>query len=317
MARRADSAAQARRLLTLLPLLHQGQTVAVADLASAVGVSPEQVAVDLVTLTMCGVPPFTPFDMIDLDLDGDAVTVYLEPPGIDRPLRLTAGEARALTAALEAAGCDPHDALLSKLLAAASPEVAIEEIEHTVRTSTVPGGVADIYMTLAVAADTHEKLRIEYLTGATGRLSDRIVHPWALVNRFGIWYLVAYCETAAESRVFRVDRIRSVERCDAYFEPPPVVPLEVTPGSDGLPVADILLRPGALPPDSRIWPGATFLSQPDGTTLVRIPYQTADWVARRVVGRLGAAEVLGPAEVREAARDLAAGLLAGLEHPAA
>ena len=317
MARRTDSAAQARRLLALLPMLHQGETVAVADLAAAVGASPEVVAADLATLTLCGVPPFTPFDMIDLDLDGEAVTVYLEPPAIDRPLRLTVSEARALTAALEAAGCDPDGVLFSKLLAAASPAVAVEEIEHTVRTSTVPGGVADIYMALAIATDTHEKVRIEYLTGATGRQSDRVVHPWALVNRFGAWYLVAYCETSSESRVFRVDRIRSAERCDEYFEPPAGVPLDVTPGPGGLPVAEVLIRSGARSGDDRTWPGATFLPQADGTTLVRIPYQTPEWIARRVVARLGTAEALGPEEVREAVRALATRLLAELDGSAA
>jgi len=317
MARRIDSAAQARRLLALLPLIRQGQSIAVGDLAAAVGVEPSEVAADLATLTMCGVPPFTPFDMIDLDISGDRVTVYLEPPGIDRPLRLTAAEARALTAALEAAGCDPNGALFSKLLSAASPEVPVDEIEHTVRASVAPGGVADIYMALAAATDGHEKVRIEYLTGATGRLSDRIVHPWALVNRYGVWYLVAYCESSGESRVFRLDRIRTAERCDVYFEPPASVPLKVTPGPDGLRVAEIRLEPGAPLPDDRTWPGATLLRQPDGTTLVRIPYQTPEWIARRVAGRLGEAEVLGPAEVRDAVRVLAERLLATLAEPGA
>ena len=317
MTRRVDSAAQARRLLTLLPLLRQGETVAIAELASVVGVSTEEVAADLATLTMCGVPPFTPFDMIDLDIDSDRVTVYLEPPGIDRPLRLTSGEARALTAALEAAECDPEGVLFSKLLAAASPAVEVEEIEQTVRTSAAPGGVADIYMALAAAVEVHEKVRLEYLTGATGRLSDRVVHPWALVNRLGVWYLVAYCEASSESRVFRIDRIRTAERCDAYFEPPATIPLEVTPASAGLPVAEIRLRAGAPSGDDRTWPGAAFEPQPDGTTLARIAYQTPEWIARRVVGRLGAAEVLGPSEVREAVLDLARRLLDGLDTPSA
>ena len=41
---------------------------------------------------------------MDLDIDGDFVTVYMEPPGLERPLKLTIAEARAVAAALEVAG---------------------------------------------------------------------------------------------------------------------------------------------------------------------------------------------------------------------
>jgi len=315
MSRRVDSAARARRLLVLLPMLKQGKTVAIEDLAAAVGVSAQETAADLATLTMCGVPPFTPFDLVDLDIEGGNVTVYLEPSGIDRPIALTASEARALTTALETAGCDSGDPLFSKLLASTSPEVKIEEIERTVRASTAPGGVADLYMVLAAAADAHEKVQIEYLTGATGRLSERVVQPWALVNRLGIWYLIAYCERSGDGRVFRIDRIRSAERCDSYFEPPEDIPLAVTPEPDGLPVAEVRLAEGAPAPDDRSWPDAAVAAQADGTSFVRIPFQTTEWIARRVVAQLGSAELIGPTDARKAVRDLAGRILDELGDP--
>lgn len=309
MSKGSDTATRARRLLALLPHLRQGETTLLADLAAAVGCTPVEVAVDLATLTMCGVPPFTPFDMIELHIDGDSVTVDLDPPAIARPLRLTIAEARALGAALDAAGFAPGSALRRKLLEAAADTVSTDELERTVRAGTAPGGIADLYATVAAAAEEHEKVRVTYLTGSTGRISERVVHPWALVNRLGTWYLVAWCEDAREERVFRLDRIREARRTGDRFAPPTAVPYSVTPEPDRQPIAEIRFPPGAYLPDERSWPGVVLEMSQDGSTVARMPYQTVSWIARRVVARLGEAEALAPAEVRDAVRTLAGAAL--------
>lgn len=305
MSSRLDTATRARRLVALLPHLHGGDRIPLAELAAAVGCSAEEVAADLTTLTMCGIPPFTPFDMVDLDIDGDAVTVYMDPPGLDQPLRLTVAEARALAAALEVAGYSADSVLRGKLDAVSSAAVSREELERTVRTGTAPGGAAEVYAALASAAESHEKVRITYYTGSTGRMSERVVHPWAIVQRLGVWYLIALCEVAGQERVFRMDRIRVIELAGERFAPPSDVSTSVTPSRDTNPVAEVLFAEGSRLPDARQWPGMSAEPQPGGGTLVRMPYQTTSWIARRVVSYLGTARVLGPAEVRTAVRELA------------
>lgn len=305
MAKRPDASTRARRLVALLPHLHKGERIPLAQLAAAVGCTPEEVASDLTTLTMCGIPPYTPFDLVDLDIDGDSVTVYADPPGLDQPLRLTVPEARALGAALEVAGYGADSPLREKLRAVSSSSVSAEDLERTVRTNTAPGGAAEVYATLAAAADTYEKLVISYYTGATGRISERTVHPWQLVPRLGTWYLVAMCEDAGQERVFRLDRIRAVEHTGELFTPPSEVPTDVTPDPGTLNVAEISFAEGSRLPDERAWPGLRLEPQPDGTTLARVPYQTTGWIARRVLAHLGDATVLAPAEVRTAVRQLA------------
>lgn len=305
MPSRLDTATRARRLVALLPHLRSGDRIALAELAAAVGCTAEEVAADLTTLTMCGIPPFTPFDMVDLDIDGDYVTVYIDPPGINQPLRLTAAEARALASALETAGYAADSALRCKLASVYSATVSAEELERTVRTGAAPGGAADIYSALALAAEAHSKVLITYYTGSTGRISERTVHPWSIVQRLGVWYLVGMCEVAGQERVFRLDRIRSVQHTAERFAPPTHVSTSVTPAPDMQHTAEILFASGSRLPDSRAWPGMSAEPQQDGTTLVRMPYQTASWIARRVVSYLGSATVLGPDEVRIAVRELA------------
>lgn len=306
MTPRTDTATRARRMVTLLPLLRKNERILLADLASALGCSAEEVAEDLTTLTMCGIPPFTPFEMIDLAIDGDSVVLYMEPPALREPLRLTQPEARALGAALEAAGFDASAPLRNKLAGAHAGSVLPEVIERTIRMGTAPGGLAVIYATLASAIEAHEKLRIEYYTGATGRVSVRVVQPWSLAQQLGSWYLVAWCENADARRVFRLDRIHAAETTGERFIRPPVFDANVTPSLGELPVAEVRFASGARLPDERAWPGATFTPQLDGTTLARVAYQSPQWVAREVVAQLGDAEVMSPPEVRDAVAELAA-----------
>lgn len=305
MAERSPSAERARRLIALLPLLKRGRSVSLAELAARVGCSVEVVASDLATLTLCGVPPFTPADMIELSLERDRVTVHVEPPAIDRPLRFTPAEARALVAALQAAGWGPESPLARKLMANASASASLDEIERTVRAEAAPGGTAAVYATLARALDDRMKVRIEYLSGAHGTLSERVVCPWALVTRDGAWYLIGHCELAGEERVFRLDRIRSAHATDEPFEPPAHVRLDVAPHPETLPVAEVRFAPGAALPDLERWPGTAVEPQADGATVARVPYRSPAWLARWVAARLGEATVAGPAEVRQAVLELA------------
>lgn len=307
--RQLDSGTRARRLLALLPHLRKGDRIPLAELATAVGCTAEEVAADLTTLTMCGIPPFSPLELVALDIDGDAVSVYMDPPGLQRPLRLTIGEARAINAALDVAGYAADSPLRERLQEACSASVSLEDLERTVRAGAAPGGMAETYARLAIAAEDHEKVRIAYYTGATGRVSERVIHPWALVQRLGVWYLIAWCEAAAQERVFRLDRVREIERLGVTFTPPSGVSTAVTPDVSTLPCAQVIFAPGTDLPDDRQWPGATFEPQEDGSTAVCIPYQSPSWIARRVIAYLGCARVTEPPEVRDAVRALAADLL--------
>ncbi len=92
MAAKTSTAMHTRRMLALLSYLKQGETLLLADLAAAVGASEAETAADLAALSFCGVPPFTPDEMIDLAIDGDTVTVYGAPPALDRPVRFSPRE---------------------------------------------------------------------------------------------------------------------------------------------------------------------------------------------------------------------------------
>lgn len=291
-------------MLALLPYLKQGETIALETLAAAVGASMAEVTADLTTLSYCGVPPFTPDEMIDLAIDETTVTVYGAPPALDRPVRLSPREARALVAALEATGHGPDDALVTRLLAAAAAEFDADALAATLRAGEQDAAVAGLYALLAEAADASEKVRIEYFTASSGTHSSRVIHPHALVNDRGAWYVNATCETAGGPRTFRLDRIRQATPTGEHFsEAAP--PSSVVPDADGLPVAVLRIAPGATHTEERDWPGAAFNVKPNGAVFAEVPYSSATWVARRVVAGLGAIDAIQTDEVRAAVREIA------------
>jgi proteasome accessory factor C len=92
---------QLTRLLALVPYLLARPGVRVADVAATFGVPEERLRKDLDLLWVCGLPGHGPGDLIDVEFEGDTVTLT-EPAGVTRPLRLTVDEALALVVALRA-----------------------------------------------------------------------------------------------------------------------------------------------------------------------------------------------------------------------
>lgn len=317
MVRKTSTALRSRRMLALLPYLKRGKTVALSDLADAVGASVAEVAADLATLSFCGVPPFTPDEMIDLEIDGDTVRVYGAPPALDRPVRLSPREARALVTALEAAGRGGDDPLVTRLLEAASAEFDAAELASTVRAGSGGAPIAAIYTVIAEAIERAVKVCIEYFTASSGVQSVRVIQPHSLMNERGAWYVSGFCETAGEVRTFRLDRIREAMPTGEQFEAPAPAAATVVPAGDDLPIAVLRLAPGARHSEERDWPGATFIAKSNGAVFAQVPYSSATWVARRVAAGLGTIDAIETPEVQAAVREIARAGLATLEEFAA
>jgi proteasome accessory factor C len=143
----------------------------------------------------------------------------------------------------------------------------------------------------------------------------RSVEPLQLFADRGAWYLSAWCRKAGAYRTFRVDRVRGVERAGELFDATArgdaALALRAF-SAEGLPVARLLFSAGEEFSE-REWPGARLADESgDGSLQVDVPFAGTDWIARRVVARLGAVEVLEPASVRDVVAALAREELARL-----
>jgi predicted DNA-binding transcriptional regulator YafY len=82
---------------------------------------------------------------------------------------------------------------------------------------------------LVAAAAARRRVRVTY-RGETGKEWEAEVDPWAVVVRYGRWYLLCHSHRANAVRTYRVDRVRAVEQLATEFEMPddldPVAALE-------------------------------------------------------------------------------------------
>ncbi len=73
--------------------------------------------------------------------------------------------------------------------------------------------------TLVEACSRHRRTRLDYRSeGGSEWTVD--VEPWAIVVRHGRWYVVCHVPAKDAVRVYRVDRVRSVDVLEGTFVPP-------------------------------------------------------------------------------------------------
>lgn len=296
------------RLLALVPWLRTHPAVAVRDAAEAFAVSESQIRKDIQLLFLCGLPGGSPGDLIDIDLDGDRITL-LDPQVFDRPLRLTRDEGLALLVAVRALsdvpGLTDRDALdrvLAKLEIAVGGDGELAEVSSSVAV-TLEGAQSEEMTTIRRALVEGRRLHLTHIGGSRDELTERDVDPIRLVAREGRWYLEAWCHLAEAMRLFRVDRIQAVTILDIAASPPPTaIPRDLAEGlfqpSPEQQLVELLLHDGAQ------WVADYYPCEYVRTAAgrdLRVGLRTPDtgWVCSLVLRLGGRAEVLAPASLAE------------------
>jgi len=80
--------------------------------------------------------------------------------------------------------------------------------------------IESIFGSIYSAQLERKSVHIKYFSMEKKEVIERIVEPYALKFRFGVWYLIGYCHLRNEIRTFRIDRIRKVEVLDNKFSVP-------------------------------------------------------------------------------------------------
>lgn len=297
----------ARRLVALLGRLQPGARIAIRELAESLDVSPAELASDLLTLSVCGLPPFAPDTLMPLIVEDGYVEVWSSLPTRLGTVRLSQSEAAALASALQTAGLAPEHDLVRRLLdAVASASFDPAELTATIRAAT-SGQRPDVHATIALGRARREVVRIEYQRMGEERATVREIEPVALFVERGTWYTTAWCHSARDWRTFRIDRMRTAELTGTPFSETRTWegPLRALP-LDELPRARLrFVRADDF--TERDWPGAQVVeAAPDGSLIVSVPDAGTLWLARRVLSWLGAVEVLEPAQLERTVARLAA-----------
>ena len=229
--RRAD------RLFQLVQLIRGRRLSTAAYLAERLAVTSRTIYRDVADLQHQGVP-----------IEGEAGVGYRLGAGFDLPpLMFTQDEAKALVAAVRVAqiGLDADlaqkaEAALSKILSVlpAAARAAAESQAVYAPLNAVTGLDAATRQRLAdlrVATQVQRKVQITY-RDLQNKTSQRALRPLGCFYWGKVWTLAAWCETKADFRSFRMDRIESHEVLDAGFKQ-----------ETGKTLADFLRKVGAAP----------------------------------------------------------------------
>ena len=92
------------RALDLVPYLLEHQGISIPELAVAFGVSEKQINDDLVLIHMCGLPGYTPLELIDMFYEDGYVTVS-DPQSFKKPRSMNAKDQTARKYAVRKSFC--------------------------------------------------------------------------------------------------------------------------------------------------------------------------------------------------------------------
>jgi len=230
------------RILALVPYVLSRDSVDVEEILDRFGYTEADLSKDLNTLFVCGVPGYGPGDLMEAYIDENEVIIDAADYFARAP-RLTSTEALGLLAAgMAIIGSGQANPTLAGAVAKLT-KVVIPEAEAAI--SVEVAGELETVGLLRQAAREQTAVRITYRSLSREEETVRQIEPWSVFATLGNWYVQAYCRLVGAERVFRVDRIRSMEATDSHFERPEGVPepgVSYSPSDD-----DIVCRLGLSP----------------------------------------------------------------------
>lgn len=207
------------RLFELIQILRDGRLHRGADLAARLGVSARTIYRDMETLMNSGVPVEGERGL------GYAMTAPITLP----PLNLTLTELEALHVGMAVVAEAPDEELRR---AATTLSEKIDAVLPEDRSAPSAGWGFAVYpfaeaargfehmAALRAAVRTRRKIDIAY-EDLTGEITERRLRPLQMEYWGRVWTVTTWCETSEEFRVFRVDRIRTIEiSFDTFDEDP-------------------------------------------------------------------------------------------------
>ena len=308
--------ARTSRALDLVPYLLEHPGISLSDLAQAFDTTTSQLVSDLNLLFVCGLPGYSPLELIDLSFDDGFVSV-IDPQVLDQPRTFTQGEVVALKLALSAlaqsAGLSEdmrtHVLTLNHQLSARLPSQATSLSSHLAITpENLTSDISERIATINSTLRSGHGLSFNYLSATQERPTQRSAIPQSLTKQGEWYYLQAYLPTIGENRTFRLDRMSELQVLAQSILSPK------SPSSEGSPktTTSVTIRVGA--------DGLSFLEEnstviskrTEGVDGVEISMEIFDreWLIREMLGYLGSCQVLAPTDLAQEIASRASDLLA-------
>ena len=166
----------------------------------------------------------------------------------------------------------------------------------------LPWGVSTIpsekILNLASCCSSAASILIDY-QNRDGDSSSRVIHPYCLVLKDGVWYLYAYCTLKNEFRLFKCSRIISFSKTGKHFEHKNINLSEKPWLCGGFNEVEISLEitPSVLP-DFYDWLGSNFsLKQENGHNIISFKALSNSGLISRLISFGDKVKVLSPSNI--------------------
>ena len=276
------------RLLDLVPYLASHQGVELESLAKYFDVTTSQMIADLTTLWMCGLPGYTPLELMDLSFESGFVNIY-NAETLSHPRALNDEESIALLLGLDLViESLPEDRSDLKILAASLVERLSARSSILSKLSAIPSVPGTVRAVVEKSLTSNTALEITYHSSYSDVISSRVITPLELRQEGGHDYLWAMCHSAHATRIFRLDRIQSAA-CTKRPQSQQIPSVS----TDSQPVFYTIRTLSR----AREVMERFSLSKGSFTPDAHIQSYSREWIIRSVCATSGSAQLLAPADI--------------------
>ena len=282
---------QVSRLLDLVPYLTLNQGVALEKIASDFNTTKSAVLDDLNTLWMCGLPGYTPLELIDLSFETGYVSIR-NADVLSSPRKLSDSETAALILGLSIIrgslpSSSEHALLIDDLVQKLSVKTRVVAPKN-ISVNVLP----EVREIIFSSVKTGESVKISYHSISRDEVSSRNITPLRVFNEGSTEHVYSFCESSKDFRVFRLDRISQAESTGTK---------RVLPLPESAPETNEELR---LKVHSNLREISETFNLKDHMELkpedeVVSNVFSTEWAIRTICSLLGTAEVLEPLDIRE------------------
>ncbi len=201
------------RVLDLVPFILENPGIEISSLAKKFNISEKQVLADLELIFLCGLPGYTPYELIDLTFEDGIVTV-IDPQVLDKPRLFNEIEAVVINLGLSIMKNAINDAKKLESITNLQEKIAakfaaVDDISFT--TSNKP----QFYDLISDVISKGGSLDLTYNSISRDEISQRIVAPKKTYLAQGNFYFIAIDQKSNQDRHFRMDLVMSCKPADA------------------------------------------------------------------------------------------------------
>jgi len=286
-----NAALRAIRLLDLVPYIVAHPGISITELAKEFSISRDEVLKDLNLLFLCGLPGYTPLELIDISFDEESVVIR-DPQNLAAPRNLN--ESEALIARIALAALEESTPKTS----AAYPQIiALREKIAKAFSSSIPASAITFTLdkeraTLeAIEGAIKQELDLEmtYNNVTKDSSSRRSITPISIIAEDKRTLVSAYCHSAKGLRTFNLAQISEVSTKERIVRTD-LERLEDSRGSS----AEVIIKSE----DSRFLSENASSLKELSKSCYQIDIFQPEWIVRSVLAGADSLELAKPLELR-------------------